>query len=140
LGFADLLLEADQTDTDRQRCVTTIQRSGRHLLTLLNDILDLSKIEAGRLDLRPVRCSLPQIVDEVLQMFSVPRDEKALELAARIADGVPEQLCSDPTRLRQVLVNLIGNAVKFTERGAVVVEISLDGPADSLLRIDAIDT
>ena len=130
LGYAELLLE----DGDIQRAperrietIRTIQRNGRHLLQLINDILDVSKIEAGKLELERVRCSPAQIVAEVQSLMQERAQAKNLALRLEFAGPIPETIESDPTRLKQILINLVGNAIKFTERGGVRLVTQLVG-------------
>jgi two-component system, sensor histidine kinase and response regulator len=122
LGMTELLL--DSTLTRRQRSFAeTVRCSGEALLSIINDILDFSKIEAGKMELEQVPFSLRSTVEEAVGMFAERAQRKGLELASHIARDVPDALAGDPGRLRQILVNLIGNAVKFTERGEVVVTV-----------------
>src|SRR6185437_8329507 len=96
-----------------------ISSSGRHLSALIDDVLDLSKVEAGRMEFERVRCSPHQIITEVLSVLRVRAQQKSLSLECRWTSGVPETILTDPARLRQLLMNLVGNAIKFTERGGV---------------------
>ena len=105
-----------------------VQKSADALLTLINDILDFSKIEAGRLDLDNVAFGLRATLGDTLDTLSLRADQKGLELAYHVGPHVPDGLIGDPVRLRQVVMNLVGNAVKFTEQGEVVVDVS-GGPA-----------
>ncbi len=125
LGMTGLLLETDLTN-DQRDCATTIRTSGETLLTLINDILDFSKMEAGKFDLEVIEFDLREIVESVVTLLGAKADEKSLELCAFTAPDVPLFLLGDPSRVRQVLMNLLGNALKFTERGAVWVEIELE--------------
>lgn len=123
LGYADVLAEADLED--RQRCheaAATIQRNGAHLLSIINDILDLSKIEAGRVELEQIDFSLRDLLTGVVDLLKVRADAKSLKLTVKVDRSVPEVLIGDPTRLRQVLMNLVGNAIKFTSIGSVSVQ------------------
>jgi PAS domain S-box-containing protein len=132
LGFAEQLGEEALGEAQWRDAVATIRRNGDHLLTILNDILDLSKIEAGKLQVEQIECSPARVVAEVLQLLSARASDKGLVLQA-IADGpIPVSIRSDPTRLRQILLNLVGNAIKFTTVGAVVVRLSV--PPDGLER------
>ncbi len=127
LGYARLLLEepAFQNSTGGHlQALRTIERNGRHLLTLINDILDLSKIEAGRLELESVRCEVCRIIHEAVSLFSDRIHQRGLSLQVIFDGPVPATIHTDPTRLRQILVNLIGNAVKFTPRGRIEVRVS----------------
>jgi signal transduction histidine kinase/DNA-binding response OmpR family regulator len=125
LGYADVLA-AHLLDEDDLHCVETIRRNGRFLLEIINDILDLSKIEAGRLDmnLEPIR--IDSLVNDILAMMRLRAVEKGLTLDAEFAGRIPETIESDPRRVRQILINLIGNAIKFTDRGSVRLRITFD--------------
>ena len=141
LGYAQLLDR--EALTDRQRAaVQTIDQSGRHLLTLITDILDLSKIEAGRLDLLPAAFDLHACVGNVANMIRLRTEEKGLDFTVHLADDLPRQLVGDAKRIRQVLLNLLGNAVKFTMTGEVRLAISaLPSPGDEvLIRFEVSDT
>ncbi len=143
LGYADMLADRHTTEPDRARCVDKIRRNGEHLITVLNDILDISKIEAGRLMVERVPCSAVAIVAQVASLLRVQALEKGLELAVEYRGLIPETILSDPTRLRQILLNLVGNAVKFTQSGGVRVVVTLaDGPAagERSVRVDVVDT
>ena len=121
MGFA-ALLQRDSTLSPRQReYVDTVLRSSERLLDLINDVLDLSKIESGRVNLNPSQIVLRDVVEEVLHTFAAIADEKGIELFYEIKHDVPTQVEADPTRLRQVLMNLVSNAIKFTEAGHVEV-------------------
>ena len=130
LGMTDLVLATALTAEQREY-VETARLSAHSLLTLLNDVLDFSKIEAGRLDLSPMAFSLRQCVDETIRMFRITANEKKLHLEGRIRDHVPDRVVGDPDRLRQVLLNLIGNAMKFTEQGGVTVRIEVESAMDA---------
>ncbi|MEA1951776.1 MAG: response regulator, partial [Planctomycetota bacterium] len=128
LGFADLLYsEGDISKAPRHRlaAIQTIRQNGEYLLDLINDILDLSKVEAGKLEVERIRCSAVEIVSDVLSMMRVKADEKRISLAVEYSGPIPETIHTDPTRLRQILTNLISNAVKFTESGNVRVVVRL---------------
>ncbi len=141
LGFADLLLkDADRGDPELRRdYLTTIKSSGGHLLTLLNDILDLARIEAGKLMLERLPCSPHQIIAQVLSLLRAQAAEKGLCLKAEWASEMPQTIKTDPARLRQLLMNLVGNAIKFTEAGGVRITSRLD-PVAERLEIDVADT
>jgi PAS domain S-box-containing protein len=135
LGFAELIdnsIECCTACPEHQSCVTRgqnkehvhiIRHNGEHLLGLINDILDVSKIEAGKMEIERVACSPLRLVEEVLSLMRVRAIEKGLTLEARYEFPLPETIQSDPARIRQVLVNLIGNAVKFTSRGQVDITV-----------------
>jgi two-component system CheB/CheR fusion protein len=136
LGFADIL-STQLSNADNRNCVDLIQRNGQHLLDLINDILDLSKIEAGRIEMEQRRFSPVDLVDEVIESYSFRARQNKLFLRRRIVGGVPQTILSDPTRLRQVLINLVGNALKFTRDGGVVVSLEQNGDK---LQFQVIDT
>ncbi len=118
IGFAEVLLETVH-DPEAVEAASTIRRNGEHLLRIINDILDLSKIEAGKLDVRRVDCSPARISADVVSLMRVRAQAKKLSLQFKCSGPVPETIQSDPTRLRQILINLVGNAIKFTETGEV---------------------
>ena len=120
LGMTELLLDS-VLDTSQRECAETIKFSGETLLTILSDILDLSKIEAGKLSLEMIELNPSTIVKEALKMVSAAAAEKQLLLECEIDDGVPDKVIGDPTRLRQLLLNLLSNAIKFTPTGSVRV-------------------
>jgi len=133
LGYTELLREAARNPAEVERishgeALATIYRNGEHLLQVINDILDLSKIEAGQLEVELGFFSPRQLVDDVLALFEAAASAKSLRLEACFDAELPDAVETDPTRLRQVLVNIVGNAVKFTERGAVHVAIRWRGP------------
>jgi len=122
IGMTELALQTDLTEEQRD-FLETAKNSADALLTLINDILDFSKIEAGQLTLETIDFGLRTTVESALEPLAVKAHQKGLELAADIRPDVPEAVRGDPTRLRQVLVNLVGNAIKFTEKGEVVVTV-----------------
>jgi PAS domain S-box-containing protein len=141
LGMAELLAETE-LDGEQRRFLDVMNANSIALLELINSILDLAKIESGRLQIENIDFELAELVDKTIATFGIRAHSKGLELAARIAPGVPEYLNGDPHRLRQVLVNLVGNALKFTEVGEVVLMIEND-PEDNqpgMLRFTVADT
>ncbi|MBH0185067.1 MAG: response regulator [Nitrospira sp.] len=128
IGMADLLWETALT-SEQRKYLRIFRRAGGTLLTLINDILDLSKIESGHLELDSVDFGLNEVIDRALEMSAMRANEKSLELVCRIAPDVPTSLTGDPTRLIQIFVNLIGNALKFTDKGSVVVQVTNDKDA-----------
>jgi len=143
LGYADLMLDPSQTANDRLNCVQTIRRNAGHLLRVVNDILDISKIEAGKLTVERVSCSPSQIISDVASLLRGRASEKGLTLDVGFEGPFPETIHSDPTRLRQILINLVGNAIKFTEAGGVrLVGTILDSAAatERRMRFDITDT
>jgi CheY-like chemotaxis protein/HPt (histidine-containing phosphotransfer) domain-containing protein len=122
MGMTDLLLETDLTPRQR-RIAETVRHSGELLLEVINDILDFSKGEAQKLRLERIECDLVEIVEDVLSLLAERAQRKGLELACRLGESLPTAVLADPGRLRQVLANLVSNAIKFTERGEVVVDV-----------------
>lgn len=125
LGITTLLMDTRLTDNQRG-LLKTIQTSGEALLAIINDILDFSKIEAGKLELESNPFSLHQLIDETIQMLLPVAEQKKLRLSYSINKTVPENLIGDKTRLRQVLINLIGNAIKFTSIGGVILRVDTE--------------
>jgi signal transduction histidine kinase/CheY-like chemotaxis protein len=140
LGFTDLLLETSLT-AEQATCTGTIKQSGESLLSLINDILDLPKIEAGKLTVEQVGFDLAKSVREVAALLSQLAQDKANELRIDYSANVPRELVSDPVRVRQVLLNLAGNALKFTEKGTVTLRVT-EAPeaAQRFLKFEVVDT
>jgi len=133
LGYTELLEHPDLSADARCQFVEVVQRNGRALLQLLDDILDLSKIESGGMQVERLPCSPRQTVDEVLDLLRMRAEEKGLSLAAEYRGPLPAAIPTDPVRLRQILVNLVGNAIKFTAAGGVRIVVScLLGPPTQL--------
>ncbi|KAF3431031.1 hypothetical protein FNV43_RR25761 [Rhamnella rubrinervis] len=124
LGMLDMLIDTD-LDVTQQDYVRIAQGSGKALVSLINEVLDQAKIESGKLELEEVQFNLRAILDDVLSLFSGKSQEKGVELAVYISDQVPEMLIGDPGRFRQIITNLMGNSIKFTEKGHVFVTIHL---------------
>jgi two-component system, sensor histidine kinase len=140
LGMADLLTDTELS-TEQARFVGTIKSSADGLLTIINDILDLSKIEAGKLDLNPVAIELRRCIQPLIDMLGHRAAEKDVALSIEVSPAVPTHVVLDPIRLQQVLVNLVGNAVKFTEQGQVVISVSAKPVANGIeLQFDIRDT
>ncbi|MGV3724017.1 MAG: ATP-binding protein [Actinomycetota bacterium] len=142
LGFSELLQEPGIPDAERLTAIQTIRRNGAFLLSLINDILDISKIESGKLAVERVAFSPCRLLAEVAALLRVRADSKGLSLVIECAPPIPEEIQTDPTRLRQVLVNLVANAIKFTETGTIRVVGSLvreDG-REPRIRFDVHDT
>jgi two-component system sensor histidine kinase BarA len=139
--MAEMLGAADLTPRHR-RYAEIIHRSGNSLLTIINDILDLSKIEAGQLDLEQIPVSPENLVADVASLFWERARGKSLELAIYVSPRVPEEILADPTRLNQIISNLVNNALKFTEQGGVLIRIDADAQTDDQCRMvfEVIDT
>lgn len=123
LGFTQLLLRGGALNPQQQEQLNTINRSGEHLLTLINDVLEMSKIEAGRITLNENDFDLLGLIDWLYQMFQFKAQSKGLKLVLERQSALPEYIRTDESKLRQVLVNLLGNAVKFTEQGQVMLRV-----------------
>jgi signal transduction histidine kinase/CheY-like chemotaxis protein len=141
IGMTQLLLESELT-AEQQEYAQAVRASGQSLLTIIDDILDFSKAEAGKLSLERVDFDLERLLEETADLLSIQAHDQGLEFVTRRDPATPVRLKGDPTRLRQVLSNLIGNAIKFTERGQVMVEVrpQSSGAADHLLRFEVSDT
>ncbi|WP_164103074.1 ATP-binding protein [Candidatus Laterigemmans baculatus] len=135
LGFTEVLRRDVGSVEQQEKYLDTIQSSGQHLLTLINDILDLSKIEAGRMECERIACSPHEILSDVLSVLRVRAQEKAIRLECEWTTPVPETIVTDPARLRQLLMNLAANAIKFTESGHVLIRAAVDpvGPEPRLV-------
>jgi chemotaxis family two-component system sensor kinase Cph1 len=130
IGTAELLAEST-LDAEQTQLLDAIQQSGADLLTLVNDVLDLSRIESGRVQLSPTAFSPRDLIDRLLTATAPTARRKGLQISATVDPGVPEQIVADPQRLRQVLTNLVGNALKFTEQGGVTIRVVAgDGGAE----------
>ncbi|WP_333118220.1 PAS domain-containing hybrid sensor histidine kinase/response regulator [Microcoleus sp. S11D4] len=127
MGMTDLLLKTNLTP-EQLDFVQTLKLSSQNLLSIINDILDLSKLEAGEMRLETIEFDLSICLDEVLDLLATPAQEKGIELVALIDSDVPQKIRGDAARLRQILTNLINNAIKFTEVGEVVIEVSTGRP------------
>ncbi|MCH7752359.1 MAG: response regulator, partial [Planctomycetes bacterium] len=141
LGFSDMLMESEPTP-EQLEAATTIKKNGEYLLKLINDILDLAKIEAGKLEIESVQCSPCQILSEVVSLMRVRAIAKNLPLEVEYDGPIPQSIQSDPVRLRQILINLTSNAVKFTEVGKVrLVARLLDAESDEpKMQFEVIDS
>jgi PAS domain S-box-containing protein len=142
LGFTDLLRRGyHKSEAEMRKHLNTIHSSGKHLLELINDILDLAKVESGRLELERVSCAPHTIIGDVVEILGVRAQEKGIWLRFECAGSVPETVLTDPGRVRQIVTNLVGNAIKFTDGGGVKVVLSLRsdrGPP--VLAIEVIDS
>lgn len=138
LGFTDLLCDPETSEKKRSDAIETIRRNGRHLLGLINDILDLSKIEAGKLEIERLPVKPRAIVRDVVDLLRDRAEARHTTLGTEIRAGVPEEIETDPTRLRQALVNLVANAIKFTEGGDVRIVVECER-ADQMIVFHVID-
>lgn len=134
LGFTEVLKRGiNLSPEDRTRHLSTISRSGQHLLELINDVLDLSKVESGAMDVENIPTAIGPLAHEVVKVLKVKADEKAIYLNLNITTPMPEHVLSDPSRLRQIMTNLVGNAIKFTEEGGVNLNVSHDAETQMVL-------
>ena len=135
LGFAENLLDTELPEAERRNAAKTIVRNGEHLVLIINDILDLSKIEAGRVDAERLRFSPAQLISDVVSVMRVRANARQLALQLSWETPLPESIESDPTRLRQILINLVGNAIKFTHQGSVEIRVAMQAerPTPSLV-------
>jgi len=140
LGYSDLLFDNEMSPDERQECIRAIHRNGEHLLSIINDILDISKIEAGRMAVEHINCSIESILEEVASIIRCRALDKGLFFRVEYEGAVPSTIRSDPTRLRQILINLLGNAVKFTETGGVKLISRFLGGEKPTLQFDVVDT
>jgi signal transduction histidine kinase/CheY-like chemotaxis protein/HPt (histidine-containing phosphotransfer) domain-containing protein len=128
LGMTGLVLETDITP-DQRELLNVVKTSGESLMTIINDILDFSKIEAGKLELDPTQVNLGDSLADAIKPLALRAHQKGLELAVDIQPDVPEQVVVDPVRLRQIVINLVNNALKFTDQGEVIVEVKCEDPS-----------
>lgn len=139
LGFTQLLDRDPSLTPDQRTSLNTIARSGEHLLALINDILEMSKIEAGRTRLNPVVFNLRDLVDDLAMMFKIRTKEKKLLFTVEMADDLPQFILADVGKLRQILINLLGNAVKFTEQGGIALRVATQNDGDGLRLITEVE-
>jgi two-component system, sensor histidine kinase len=143
LGYSDLLLQTDVPQFEREEFLHTIQRNGNHLLGIINDILDISKIEAGKMTVERLKCSPCGLVGEVASLMRARAAAKNLVLTVEYRGPIPETIRTDPMRLRQIIINLLGNAIKFTEEGGVQLVVRMMDPPESTnphIGFEVIDT
>lgn len=142
LGYVDLMADPAQDASERLDCIQTVRRNSAHLLSIINDILDISKIEAGKMTVERISCSPMEIVADVASLMRGRALEKSLQFTVKYDGPLPKTIQSDPTRLRQILLNLCGNGIKFTKQGEVKIVIRLvrESQERALLQFDVIDT
>ena len=138
LGYAQILRRDTNTSPDQRDSLEAIERCGQHLLTLINDILDLTKIEAGQMPLDFRMADLPELLEDVRMIVAQRAAHKGLKLHVELANGLPQAIRTDPVRLKQILLNLLGNAVKFTESG--IVTLSVNASEQGMLHFAVGDT
>ncbi len=141
LGMAELLAATELTETQRHY-TSMVRRSGEHLLVIINDILDFSKVEAGKLTVEYINFNLRELLDDIENVFAPQAQAKGIEMEFAVANNIPLAICGDPNRLRQVIVNLLGNAVKFTDQGRIKVAVRVAGEdaQSARLRVEVHDT
>jgi two-component system, sensor histidine kinase and response regulator len=122
IGMTELLLDTPLT-SDQREFLLMVNESADALLSLINDVLDFSKVEADKLDLETIPFELGEVLGDAVKLLALRADKKGLELAWRMVPNVPQVVIGDPARLRQIVINLIGNAIKFTERGEVILRV-----------------
>ena len=127
LGFAELLTAADQTEADRENYMSAIRRNGEQLSKIIDEILDISKVEAGKLEVERIDLNLTSFLSDINTLLNIRAQEKGILLFFKTEGPVPEHILADATKLRQILLNVIGNAIKFTDKGRVVVTMRVSG-------------
>lgn len=145
LGFVDDLLddkEEERPKQERRESLKTIRRNGLYLLEIINDILDMAKIESGKMTIERITVNVPRLIGDVVSTLQVRAEDQGIELRSSVRGEIPEEIKTDPTRLRQILINLAGNAIKFTKEGSVEIIVSCLGRdgREPMLRIDVVDT
>ncbi|MBL8828206.1 MAG: hypothetical protein JNM18_14595, partial [Planctomycetaceae bacterium] len=146
LGYADILASEpgiDRAPPERRHALQTIRSNGEHLLGIINDILDLSKIEAGKLDIEHIQCSPGEICEDVVQLLRGRCETKQIGLSLEYQTPLPTTIHSDPVRFRQIVINLLSNSIKFTERGEVRLSLGIETEADTgrtMMRVEMRDT
>ncbi len=142
LGYAQILKRHHNLNRQQMEAIDIIHQSGEHLLTLINDVLDISKIEAGKLDLQPTHTHLPGLLDNVIRIMHMRAQQQGIALVYTAVTPLPSAVEADAKRLRQVLINLLGNAVKFTPAGQVSLKVSNLSPivTEARLRFEVVDT
>ncbi len=142
LGFADVLNDFEVSAEERANAIGTIRANGEHLLQLINDILDISKIEAGRLEMEVAPCRLPELIDDLSKLFTPRAQQRGIAFDIKIAPFTPTVFDTDPLRLKQVLINLLSNAMKFTDSGSVELSVSLiaDGAERATMQFEVADS
>jgi CheY-like chemotaxis protein/nitrogen-specific signal transduction histidine kinase len=139
IGFADLLHSDSVSEEERKEYTEVISRSGKTLVSIIDDILDISKVEAGHLEVELVKYSPLKALDEVLKLLYIKAKKKGIELNMILGDNIPKESIADPNRFKQIIINIVGNAIKFTEKGHVNVKMSYN-KVDEMIDIEVQDT
>jgi PAS domain S-box-containing protein len=140
LGYADILLDPSIRPNQQLDCVQVIRRNGEHLLSIINDILDIAKIEAGKMTIEQIDCSIEEVLANVESLMRVRASEKRLEFGVTYLSPIPKTVQTDPTRLRQIVLNLTGNALKFTQKGGVKIQCDFVATPRATIRVSVVDT
>jgi signal transduction histidine kinase len=135
LGFSELLMSPETTSEEKAVCMATIKRNCELLSSIINDILDLSKVETGKLDIEIQNVVIEEVLNEISSHLSLKAQEKGVEYRVQTEGDIPRTIRTDPIRLRQILINIIGNAIKFTEKGSVQVTLKQVSPPGSRVRL-----
>lgn len=139
IGFAESCQDSDQTEKEQSLAIVTIIKSGKHLMRIINEILDFSKVEAGKLEIEMVPVYVMEMLDDINQLISIMAEEKGLTFCINYTYPLPEKVMSDPLRIKQILINLCSNAIKFTEQGHVYLNVAYLTKSSSLI-FEVIDT
>jgi PAS domain S-box-containing protein len=141
IGYSDMTYRLLDDQAEARQNIEAIQTNGKHLLALINDILDLSKIESGKMEFEKINFSIIEVISNIISLMNSKAAEKKLELSVNYRSSIPRSINSDPTRLRQALLNLIDNAIKFTSSGSVNVEVGMLGPeTNRMIEFKVVDT
>lgn len=144
IGYSELLLSPDQTASEQLDCIQTIRRNGEHLLTIINDILDISKIESGKMTVERIKCDLIKLIADVTSIMRVRAESAGLTFEIDYLGPIPDSMITDPTRVKQILVNLIGNACKFTPEGGsirlLIQYLQANADRKPMIQFNVIDT
>jgi signal transduction histidine kinase/DNA-binding NarL/FixJ family response regulator len=141
IGYADMVLDSQQSESERRDSMLVIQRNAKHLAALIDDILDISKIEADRMTVEKIPCDLSQLILEVVSTIRIRAGEKKLNFNCVSSGPIPRLIATDPVRFRQVLVNVLGNAIKFTQQGDITLQVCCTPRSDgSTIRLDVRDS
>jgi signal transduction histidine kinase/CheY-like chemotaxis protein len=141
IGYADMVLDSQQSEAERRDCLRVIQRNAKHLAALIDDILDISKIEAEKMTVEKIPCDLSQLIFDVVSTMRIRAGEKNLNFHCVSSGPIPRNINTDPVRLKQVLVNILGNAIKFTQQGGITLAVSCVPRSDgSTIRLEIRDS